>query len=543
MIKKEKFRNKKEKKIMKKRGLKFAIAVTLGLSLFLTACGDKKTTETLDGDIDVSKYPIQTDTELTYWCQLPTTLTTITDNLGTTPFSQEYIKRTGIKIKFIHPAVGQATQQFNLMVASGTLPDMVHFGWGGYNGGVERAYEDKVLIELNEMMDDCAPNLKAFLNEHPEYDKLVKTDSKRYLYFPTILDGDKLVTTTGPIIRQDLLEKYNLTSPETIDDWTNVLRTFKENGIESPIITTSGGIYHLYAMFDAPYTFYRDKNDKIQFGMVTEEFKNALIGIKAWYDEGLLEKDFITVDSKMVDSKILNGKSAATVTSGGSGLGKYISAAPDDKFNMVGVMWPAPKKGEVSRFNFMAKKHEGYGVGITTSCKYPRLAAKYLDYVYSEEGSIFANFGIEGESYEMVEGYPTYTELISNNPDGKNFSQALSEYTQANNGRAFVQDERYIEQFYSLPQQQIATREWSKGVSRTADETQAPYVTYTGEESETRTELYNEIINYALGMNAKFITGVEPIENFDKYVARINELGLEKVLEIENAAYQRYKNR
>ena len=177
----------------KTRTLKLALVLALCLCLLLTACGKKEATvSSLDKDIDISKYPIETDVELTYWCQLPSTLTTITDNLGTTPFSQEYSKRTGIKIKFIHPAEGQHIQQFNLMVASGTLPDMAHYGWGNYNGGVERAYEDKVLIDIAEIMDEAAPNLKAFLKDHPEYDKLVKTDTQRYLYFPTILNGDKV---------------------------------------------------------------------------------------------------------------------------------------------------------------------------------------------------------------------------------------------------------------------------------------------------------------------------------------------------------------
>lgn len=529
---------------MKKRGLKLAITAALSLSLFLTACSGGKTNDaTLDADIDLSKYPIETDVELTYWCSLPATLTTTTDNMGTTPFSQEYTKRTGIKIKFLHPATGQESQALNLMVASGELPDMISYTWQWYNGGVERTYSDKVLIDLKDILPEYAPNLTAFLKEHPDYDKMVKTDSKRYMYFPMILDGDKLVTTTGPVVRQDWLDKWNIKSPETIEEWTEMLRTFKKNGVEIPMSFTYGNISQLYGMFGSPYAFYRDENDTIQFGMVTEDFKNALIGIKQWYDEGLLDKNIVSVDGKMIDSYILNGKTGATITSGGGGLGKYIEAAPDKDFNLVGVMFPAEKPGEVSRFNHMAQVHGGTGVGITTSCKTPGLAAKYLDYVYSEEGHMFANFGIEGVSYEMVDGYPTYTDIITKNPDGKNFSQALSEYSQANNGRAFIQDERYIEQFYGKPQQQIASREWAKGVKRTQEETSVPYLIFTEEESERHTQLYNEIVNYVLGMNVKFFTGVEPIENFDKYVKRIYDMGLQEVLDIENAAYQRYKNR
>lgn len=530
--------------MMKKRGIKLAITAVLSLSLLLTACGDKETNTTKEGDIDLSKYPIETDVELTYWCDLPSTLTTVVDNIGKTPQAQELSKRTGVNIKYTHPAAGQQIQALNLMVASGELPDMIAYTWSWYNGGVERTYSDKVLIDITEMMDEVAPNLKKWLGDHPEFDKLVKTDSKRYLYFPVILDGDKLVTTTGPIVRQDLLDKFNIKSPETTEEWTQMLREFKKNGIDIPMSFNYSHIGHLYKIFNSPYDFYRDENDVIQFGMVSEEFKNAIIGIREWYKEGLLDKNIVSVDGKMIDSYILNGKTAVSIASGGGGLGKYIEAAPNKEFNLVGLMYPAEEAGKVSKWNYMAPKHSGTGVGITTSCDYPKLAAKFLDYAYSDEGHMFINFGVEGLTYDMVDGYPTYTDLIMKNPEGKAFSQVLSEYTQANNLRAGIQDERYIEQFYSKPQQQIAVREWSKGVQRTLDETSVPYLIFTEEESARHTELYNEILNYAIGMNVKFFTGVESIEEkFDEYVKRLYDLGLQEVLDIENAAYKRYKNR
>ena len=55
-----------------------------------------------------------------------------------------------------------------------------------------------------------------------------------------------------------------------------------------------------------------------------------------------------------------------------------------------------------------------------------QLAAKVLDYGYSEKGRMLYNFGIEGESYEMVDAYPKYTEKIINNPDGLSMTEALA---------------------------------------------------------------------------------------------------------------------
>ena len=56
---------------------------------------------------------------------------------------------------------------------------------------------------------------------------------------------------------------------------------------------------------------------------------------------------------------------------------------------------------------------------------------------------MYYNFGVEGESYELKDGYPTFTDLILNNPDGLSATQALSKYTHCSYGR-HVPDGRKI---------------------------------------------------------------------------------------------------
>ena len=41
------------------------------------------------------------------------------------------------------------------------------------------------------------------------------------------------------------------------------------------------------------------------------------------------------------------------------------------------------------------------------------------------------NFGVEGESYNMVDGKPVYTDQIFNNPEGLSIAEALSMYCRA----------------------------------------------------------------------------------------------------------------
>jgi len=52
-------------------------------------------------------------------------------------------KETGVKLQFVHPAAGNQNEQLNLMLASGELPDMIHWGWMNFPGGPEKAIQEE----------------------------------------------------------------------------------------------------------------------------------------------------------------------------------------------------------------------------------------------------------------------------------------------------------------------------------------------------------------------------------------------------------------
>lgn len=110
-------------------------------------------------------------------------------------------------------------------------------------GGPEKAINDGVIIKLNDLINQHAPNLKQFLNDNPDIAKEVKTDSGTMYVIPSIGIG-KVNTFSGPIIRKDWLDELGLSVPETLEEWTHVLWSFKEK---------KGAT--------APYTTYIDKTD------------------------------------------------------------------------------------------------------------------------------------------------------------------------------------------------------------------------------------------------------------------------------------------
>ena len=176
---------------------------------------------------------------------------------------------------------------------------------------------------------------------------------------------------------------------------------------------------------------------------------------------------------------------------------------------------------------------------ITTSCDNVPLAARFLDYGYSQEGCIVMNFGVENVSFKMVDGNPVYTDLITNNPDGKSIFQMLKGYICEGYG-PYIQDERYLKQYYTLPQQWDAIKRWADTNTVLYD---LPPITYNEEESEEFSEIMAEVTPYQSQTLREFILGAQPIEAFDDYVATSRSMGIARAIEIQQAALKRYYNR
>ena len=70
-----------------------------------------------------------------------------------------------------------------------------------------------------------------------------------------------------------------------------------------------------------------------------------------------------------------------------------------------------------------------------------------------------------------------------------------------------------------------------------------PLVTMTEEENNEYTNIMTDIDVYREEMRFKFITGQEPIENLDQYFEQLKSMNIERAIEIQQAAYERYKER
>lgn len=525
----------------------------------LTGCGDAKVETQTAGNTSESvqkesvaatesvvekKDPV----ELTYYGGIGTASSTLT-NLGEMEIMQVADEKCNTKITFVHPAIGAEKETFNLKLSSREFEDIIEYSWGTYAGGAKQALEDGVIIDLAPYIDaGLAPNFKKILDENPAIRKQISTDEGEIYAFPPI--GDPAVNVTGGlIIREDMLKAVGMDAPETIEEWEAVLTAFKEKlGVESPFTCVDGNLIGAAAWFAGAfgtYGGYHLEDGKVQYGYITDGFKAYTETMARWYQNGLIDPDAFGNNSKAVQSNILNDKSGATVGNIGNAIGTYTNnvkaqegANPD--FKLMAVQYPVLKEGDEPQFIKRSwDVREAGQAAISSSCKDVEAAVAYLDFWYSEEGNLLKNFGIEGLSYEMVNGEPVYTDLILKNPDGLSVTQTLGRYTRASQPTVGLIDVRYYEQYYQLEEQVEAMKLWNTYAANALD-VLLPNVSLTAEEAEEVAALEGAFKTYVEEELTKFIMGTRDINEYDDFVKTVKSMGAERCIEIKQAAYERY---
>ncbi|MGG6312439.1 extracellular solute-binding protein [Paenibacillus macerans] len=541
-----------------RRGLSAArglLAMLLMLVALLGAC-DRNEGQSRAQEAASAGHPVrQPDTarlseervSMTYWAELNGNAASIKPRFSEVPFFQEWQRRTGVKLEFIQPPANQGKEAISILLASGELPDLIEYEWIHYPGGPEKAISDGYILRLNEIIDRFAPNLKKYLSEHPDIDRQVRTANGSYYAFPFIQGDQRLRTYQGPIIRKDWLDELGLEVPGTIDEWHDVLKAFKERkgaeapltflGVPNPLFGIEGGGF--IGAFGIKKDFYQEQG-RVKFGVIEPEYKEFLALFREWYKEGLIDPNLAAVDSETQDTNMILGRSGASIWNAGAGIGTWLPVlqARDAAAELAPAPYPVFNKGEHPKFGqFAPAVGASGGVAISANNRHVEEAARMLDYGYGPEGHMLFNFGIEGVSYEMKGGYPAYTDLILNNPDRWAPSQALAMYTRASYFGPFVQDVRYMEQYYTLTEQQEAIRLWSDTDAALHN---LPTLPKTEAESTEFSVIMQDVNRIVDEMSLKIIFGIEPLEAFDGYVEQIQAMGIDRAIQIQQQSLDRF---
>lgn len=403
-----------------KRLLTLLLAVVMLLGTF-TGCGntaeekteppqavaaepsEQNNQEASDGTI---KLPLTDEPiTLTVFAGMDSNLTGIINDYNENGFFKELEKRTGVHLEFIIPAAGTEKEQYNLMIASGEMADIITHNGYNYPEGLDAAVDDGYYLDLTPYLDTCLPDYNRVRTSDPLMEKSTVTDKGRVVGLH-ILYTEKQGPWMGMQIRKDWLDELGLEVPTTYDELEEVLKQFKEKkGAYAPLSIGSKGTMETSHALSAGYGVmetFQQVDGVVQYGPIEEGWKEYLTMLNRWYQEGLIDPDFMTNGGWQVDTAmVLNGDTGVW-----NAMYTMISQyEANGDIEVVPMTSPVKEKGDALHI----RREDGFvgnAVTISADCKYPEIAMKLWNYLYSEEGALLANYGVEGDTFNFVDGSP-----------------------------------------------------------------------------------------------------------------------------------------
>lgn len=460
-------------------------------------------------------------------------------NWGENEGQKELARRTGITIQWQNPVIGQHVEAFNLMINAGDLPDIIIDDFNAYPGGRVAALADGLILEVTELVNQYAPNYRVLREQDEQFAKESITDEGKMAGFHGYAVASDVRPWGGFMIRNDWLNDLSLPVPETYDDWYTTLKAFRDQkGADVPFILNKTGDFLGNALSGGFMTgltvpfFHID--GVVKYGPIESGFEEYLTMLNKWYNEGLISEDFMT------DQNPVFAPDASKIVTGRSGL--FYAAVPlvnmyktmgtpaDPDFDLIAVPCPVKTRGQVPPFNSLgggSGKSSGF-VAISARTADPALVARWIDYQYSPDGYLLSNFGIEGVSYQIVDGKPRFLESFLADPDG------ITKYIYRYGSTIYDMDVEFeqltpepLKAFYNV---------WSEaGYAH-----YLPGGTPIGDEGERQASIMADINTYVQESTIKFIIGTRPLTEFDSFVSTVKSMGIDEVIAINQAQYDRF---
>ncbi|WP_245855760.1 extracellular solute-binding protein [Paenibacillus rigui] len=456
------------------------------------------------------------------------------------PWVKEFTKHTGVQFDWIAGPenADQYKEKFNLTIASGDIPDLME----GPGDMLIKGGDAGTFLAIDKYLDKM-PNLKKLLDENPAYARALKTDNGRIYFLPHFL---AVKTNNAFLVRQDWLDKLGLKQPQTPDEMYNVLKAFKEkdpngNGKADEVPFTTRNKKVGLGGFVEPFGVSLEEdfiveNGKVGFTYTNAKMKDALAYLNKLFKEKLIDGEYATNDQKIWDQRLAT--EVAGMTWDVFARQDYFNKSIQQANKNANISMMNPLKGADGKQYTKSQQLPVGATGIAISAKSKNIEQliQWADWFYSPEGQLAFNFGIEGDTYTLVNSQPQYTDKIVKDP-----KLAPGSVIKALGRLHFVSklDIRY-ENASQSPEVVKKRDEVAKFVT---DRFPKEYLSYTPEEREVINSKYTEISTFKDEMFDKFVYGAESLDKFDEFAAKINKMGLADVVKVQQAAYDRYMKR
>lgn len=313
---------------------------------------------------------------------------------------------TNTELEIIQVTSSELDNKLNVLLASGDRPDIIQCETETMEN---KLLSSGILLPLNEYWDDY-PNLKNARDEET-WETMRYTDGN--IYAIGIQERDQL----GIIAyRKDWLDKFGLDVPTTLDEYYEVAKAVSKNDPDGDGIddTFAFGAHqdvgtnqfdHIFGAYGALPNYWMLVDGHIENGSIQPGTKEALVYLNKMYEEGLIDPEMVSDDSKRWQQKVKTGTYGAGPTKihifDRNNWSNYYEPFIESNPNGELVYGPVLQGGSDKPVGLRMNSRRGWlRTFICKDSENIDACLRLLDYLTSEEGNRFAQYGVEGEHYK-----------------------------------------------------------------------------------------------------------------------------------------------
>ncbi|GAF17656.1 LOW QUALITY PROTEIN: ABC transporter, substrate-binding protein [Bacillus sp. JCM 19046] len=497
---------------------------------------DGNTTSNPDVEVNQEGFPI-VDEEITLSLMAPGTGLAEWKDM---PTLQEYSEMTNISFNYTTPPMSDFATRLNLSFASGDVADIIY---GAGTGNLRRGWKvdygrQGILIPLEDLIADYAPNIQKLLDENPDIARSITTVDGHIYTLPAINQHPNSGWAVPMWYNGAWLDALDADVPTTTDELYELLVRFRDedpngNGEadEIPLLDVQMNSTRLAFLgaFGMKAWGVEEVDGEVRYAPHTDNYKEYLTYMNMLFEEGLLDPETFSQSDEQKKAKGQENRLGLFP----DWFSFFTTGQPEDEAMNNPMFHPLsspitdepliPINPGITRGTF----------AITSNNEYPEASIRWVDYFYSQEGSEFLDMGPEGYLFEL---------------DESGNKVKLDPPPQFDSSEDFVVH-RLLMVFrhqHSLVQKvsrvSLTSFLMQKRLKRSIhmEEVPIPLLYLTNEEQEIVNTIEVDLKSYVEQLEARFITGVEPLSNWDKYVETIKGMNIEEYIEIYQGAYDRW---
>lgn len=458
-------------------------------------------------------------------------------------------EKFGINAKFEMAAQDAHLEKLNLLIASNNLPDVI--------SPVPSDIAKKIglsgmLVNYNDYLDEMPDFKKAISEDSVAYASLFASDGGIYVA-PQYVKEASLINSYRyvPTIREDLVKETGMDMPKTYEELYDVLKAIKKLHPDSIGIINRTGTDAFkdygYTFGVRPDVYYNYEDDKYEFGPNNERYKDMLKFMNKLWNEGLLDKEFFTASKAQFESKLTNGLGAfyfdwAEFSSLYSQTHKNLKG--DDGFSLIPIGPITPDSYPRKIVQTMDRVNPYCSMCISSQSEARDKLIKFVNWLYSDEGADMAQYGIEGDNYTVSDDgtYKFNADIVAEyNSDGtierdKTLGINLPHIRRITTDKEYKKPNEFV-----VKTEEALAKYLKEGYGYSINN--GISLTFTEEETEEKSRIASDINTCVNEWSIGLVTGSKSFDDYDKFISETKQKGADKLVEINNNAYERFKNK